>query len=85
MFQILFSLELSMLIFVWTVLGFIVITHWPHFVCHVTKVDVPSLVTYFNWTSVSDWYVLWCSDWNQKERSSKEIGLHAQNMICILC
>lgn len=42
MFQILLSLELTMLIICVDCLGFIVITHWCHLVCHVIKVDVLS-------------------------------------------
>ena len=51
-------------------LRFMFTTNWPHFVCHITSIDVPSLFSYCNWTSVSDWYVVWFSFkvWYQKKK-----------------
>lgn len=60
-FHVLLSLELAMLFFSVDCLRFMFTTNWPHFVCHITSVEVPSLFTYCNWTSVSGWYVVWFS------------------------
>ena len=49
-------------------------------------VDVPNSDTYLNQTSIFEWYVVRCvSKYGyQKDVSSKEIGVRAQNMRYIL-
>ena len=47
---------------------------------------MPNMVTYLNWTHVVEWFMVRCNSKNgyPKDMYSKEIGLHAQNMIIIL-
>ena len=50
------------------------------------KVDEPNTVAYLNWTPIFEWCVVRCGSKNrcQKDMFSKDVGLHAQNMINFL-
>lgn len=45
-----------------------------------------NLVTYFNWTSIFEWYIcgsMWLQKFDFKQTCLEEIELHAQNTITI--
>ena len=53
---------------------------------YASKIDVSNSVTYLNWISIFEWYVVMCGSKNgyQKDMCLTKIGLHAHNMITIL-
>ena len=54
----------------------------------IYKVDVPNLIAYLNRTPIFVWYVVSVvsrmDTHKKRDTFSKEIGLHAQNMVVVL-
>ena len=50
------------------------------------KIDVRNLVNYLNWAPIFNWYLIRCGFKNRYKNDicSKEVILHAQNMITII-
>ena len=54
---------------------------------HSSKVEIPNSDTLLHRTPKFEWFVVWCGSKNGHQKGitcSKEIGVHAQNMITIL-
>ena len=52
----------------------------------MSNVDVPNSNAIIIWTHVFEWFVIgfWSKSGHQKNMFSREVGLHAQNMLTIL-
>ena len=57
-----------------------------HIQQEILKVAMLSLFTYLDWMPIFEWRVVWCGCKNgyQKDVSSKNMGLCAENMIATL-